>query len=127
MHWLNLKYKLSTRKYDSTMILCILWLFIKSEESERIMLKKIPTFYFFQKKRNHTYTLQWYFIMYKIWYILHTEYLINVKRNVCIVRKKIEYLLISMEHNLYIFYWKYKNQNCTCIRFWNNLPSLRNY
>lgn len=78
------------RKYDSTMILCILWLFIKSEESERIMLKKIPTFYFFQKKKNHTYTLQWYFIMYKIWCILHIEYLINVKRDVCIVRKKIE-------------------------------------
>lgn len=55
MHWLNLKYKLSTRKYDSTMILCILWLFIKSEESERIMLKKIPIFYFiffFQKKKE---------------------------------------------------------------------------
>lgn len=62
------------------MILCILWLFIKSEESEGIMLKKIPIFYFSRKKRNlYIYTLR-YFIVYKIGYVLYTEYLVNVKK-----------------------------------------------
>lgn len=54
------------------------------------MLKKIPIFYFSRKKRNvYTYALR-YFIVYKIGYVLYTEYLVNVKKkkNACIVRKK---------------------------------------